>query len=290
MEMVLNYNPKPDLEVESKWTETPLCLHVLRVATRKGSSLGMVEALLRHGANIDTVRSNNANTIPLVLIQENHNDHALVLLLLHYGLKIGSDQFLQFWKACFDNDTDSIRSHVQPPSGFVRPKQAYIELVFFILVVKNHVEGVKLLLDDGVSPNIQYLFHRSPLHYAVCIRKNGAEMVRTLLGYGANTEIRDDFGLTPLLAIAACPWAEISVLDILLDHGARYEDRTRFVWLTSNVCYSPIEFAVALSNRNDEPKSVSAMTAAIHNRLRELDSKVSSYSEVPVTTRRDTKV
>lgn len=80
----------------------------------------------------------------------------------------------------------------------------------------NDIDKVRLLLDQGVSPNAKDTFKRSALHIATS--QNFIDLVRLLLEYGANPNQLDSIGNTPL-HLASCT-RHLEVVTLLIKHGA----------------------------------------------------------------------
>ena len=64
-------------------------------------------------------------------------------------------------------------------------------------VIRDSIDIVQLLLDNGADPNSTNNNNRTPLHSAVFINPN-KEFIELLLQYGANPNIEDIDGETPI--------------------------------------------------------------------------------------------
>jgi|GEM_PF-3236371 len=79
----------------------------------------------------------------------------------------------------------------------------------------GYLEGVQLLLDEGMHPDSTYSYARTPLHLAVS--KGHEAIVGLLIARNANANAQDTLGKTPLHIAAAQD--NIDVVEYLLDQA-----------------------------------------------------------------------
>jgi len=90
-------------------------------------------------------------------------------------------------------------------------------------VLYGSADCIKLLLDRGANPNSRNAAGATPLHWAL----PDAAKVKLLLGAGADANARStNLQRTPLLVAASYP-GSVSVLQLLLEHGAEIHAKDR---------------------------------------------------------------
>jgi ankyrin repeat protein len=84
---------------------------------------------------------------------------------------------------------------------------------------------VRTLLDLGANINKPDIEGLTALTWATLA--NRSEVVRLLLDRGANPNLVDTYGMTALLYAASVDYGDITVLDLLLTHGAHKDAKSK---------------------------------------------------------------
>ena len=192
----------------------------------RGGNVGIIETLLSSGLDINS--STNCGTTPLMVAAANGHERAVNLLLskgadphlkdfmegnlLHAAADGGNTSIVKTMLYC-DIDIDSKDKHSVTPLLFA--------------VMKDHVEVVKYLLQQGADTSLTYGFtKRNALHIA---SQNGSvATIEMLLSYELKPDSRDGEGNTPLAIAAAL--GQIEAVNCLLEHGADPSLKGKFGW------------------------------------------------------------
>lgn len=143
--------------------------------------LRLVQWLLEHGANVNTLDNNDRSAL-YYAIQAGNID--IVKELLHYNPVL--------------NPVDR-------------------ELGTPLAAAIDHPDIPRLLLNAGADPNISGQQGRSPIFIAAM--RGSAEVIQDLIRSGADLHSRDDHGWTPICAAVDCE-RDDSILRALVDGGA----------------------------------------------------------------------
>ncbi len=141
---------------------------------------------------------------------------------IRFGQKPERPFMHRLFAAILDNDIEGLQKalvennlvhHLNLNASF--SKNNYYPLS--LAAIFGHSEGVKLLLKEGLSPNISDEKDMTPLHWAVG-RAGNVETVQALLEAGANVDVKGQFGYTPLqMAVLG---GRFKLAQVLLKAGA----------------------------------------------------------------------
>jgi len=192
-----------DVDAQGNDTMTPL---LLVLESRQGDDTETTQLLLEHGASVH-MRNKNGQ-MPLHLASH-HRLFNIVALLM----KFGADADAQ------DNDmmTPLLLVSQSPPFGCEYPQ-----------ITKT----VQLLLDHGASVDAQNKSGQMPLHLASHHGLLG--IVALLLKFGADVNAQDNDTMTPLHLVSQNQWGDHSqkqitkTAQVLLEHGASVHMQNKY--------------------------------------------------------------
>jgi len=183
------------VDARNSYGHTPL-----HVAVNTRQAVRMATLLLRHGADVNAVETDDGDT-PL---------HEAAM----YG-RVEAVRFLLAHKARLESRTESDRTPLATAARF------------------GYAEVVRELLRAGADPSPADREGKTPLHLAAdSDRPESSTIVSLLLEHGAKVNARDDEGRTALFK------ASPEVIEVLARHGIQIDARDRSGWTTLQVAVS----------------------------------------------------
>jgi ankyrin repeat protein len=186
-------------------------------AARKGDVAGIL-GIVSKGANINT-KNEEGLTLLLALAKEgNHSD--LIQKLLEHGANAAAKDS-KGWNAltwAADRDDVSTLSVLLKHSPNLANDAAN---ALFQAAMKNHVESLKTLLDNGADVNGTDKDGRTALHYAA--ESGDGDTLKFLLDHNADLNHKTTEGSTPLML--AVKRGEKGMVESLLDKSANVNER-----------------------------------------------------------------
>ena len=227
-------------------------------------SVGMMEHLLRAGANIEA-RDDGQKT-PLIIAARSGKDKC-VSFLLKSGANI--EAMDKFGMTPLHNAADC--GHASTTTLLIEHganKEAQSMNEYTALHCASSLEKsytARVLIEHGANLEAEDQYGRTPLHHAV--EPDVSSTVALLVEHSANKEARDQYGQTALL-MAACRGSLSSARE-LLEHGADKEAKDRnglnvLSWATHSPAGLPLVKLLLEHGANKEATDRSGGTALHH--------------------------
>lgn len=228
---------------------------------RAVGDLPKVRALLKRGARVDT--KSTAGHTALMIACRGYGAAAVVKELLAHGADVhaahptGANALTA---AAETGDAEVVRlllTHGANANSSLRPPySAALESALMIAAHYGHEACVKLLLEHGADPRFTSGYG-SALHFAAMT--NRVAIARLLLDHDVDVNLpgrrivsfRKDFGLTPLMYAAMTERNDPTLVQLLIDRGAKLDAQT-----------SGGETALTLARQRGETRVVAALKAA----------------------------
>jgi uncharacterized protein len=247
-----------DLYAITKTLFTPLLFAV------RAGNVGMVEDLLRHGANANDVLKDGTSALTIATMNA-HWDLGVTLLewgadpnadaqgwaALHQvaltrsphhdnvapqPIPTGSIDSLDFVRALLAHGADiNLRTRRSPTDGFRQWIRREGATPFFLAAKAADLPLMHLLIDRGADPAITTNQHVTALAAAAGVgycqgespgtEAEALEAVKYTLSLGGNVSVADDDGFTPMHG-AATRGAN-SIVQFLYDHGAKLDPKSK---------------------------------------------------------------
>lgn len=159
--------------------------------------LELAEWLLDHGANPNAQPAPHKNASQLSLYEHamSRGQHQIAKLLERYGATVSSathDEAAEFVQVCLDMDQDKIKAILGE-----HPEYRESTLAIFIAAQKDREDVVAMLLDAGVSIEIEDETHQRPLHIAA--QYDSLRTAKMLVDRGADlSAVETSWNNTPL--------------------------------------------------------------------------------------------
>ncbi len=166
----------------------------LHVAARRWD-LGLVERLVRHGADVSLRRGDGATAHTLA---ELYGNAEIAAWLLAHGAKDELSPVDRFAAACARGDRSAAEGMLAAQPGLRADLQPEHHLMLHRAAENGNVAALETIPACGFDPQIQDKDHVRPLHRAAM--GGHPEAVRVLLQYGANVNATDGmFAASPLI-------------------------------------------------------------------------------------------
>lgn len=191
--------------------------HFILEATVDTNNLQLTEWALQHGAD-PNVRSYSGRQSRVSLMDRavRNGNKAMQDLLVRYGARAEvstpSTEYELFIAACLSGDEATARQGIAQ-----HPEWRRIPHALMIATVQDNADSVRLLLELGVSPDIEENAQRArALHTAVF--RGSTRAAKVLLDAGADPDARElSYGSTP---IGTASWAQqMEMVDLLSDYS-----------------------------------------------------------------------
>lgn len=117
---------------------------------------------------------------------------------------------------CAASEQDAALSMLKAHPELLSAKTSIGETALHYLVIENHLDGVKFLIEQGADINSRNDSEDTPLMDAA--RLNYVGMCRFLIQHGANVNVKNIEGETALHRAAAAE--ALVIIDLLLEAGA----------------------------------------------------------------------
>lgn len=228
---------------------------------RATADVHKVRALLKRGAKADA-RSASGHTALIIACRE-HGAADVVRELLaqgadvHAAIPAGVNALMA---AVETGDEEVVRlllvQGANPNSAVRLPYSPAVESALMMAAHYGHAGCVKLLLEHGADPRFASDYGNA-LHFAAMT--NRVEVARLLIDRGVDVNVpgrriasfRNDFGLTPLMYAAGTERNDPTLVQLLLDAGAKVDAKT-----------AAGETALTLARQRGETKVVATLRAA----------------------------
>ncbi len=219
----------------------------LHAAIRYDHPLSVIELLLKHGADPNTVDASGTSVVNFALRRSNRLE--LVLYLLKNGADpmrlIGSRYsgltavlYLMFSKESRYSLEEKLKifKSLLPEGALLNQQDEYGDtLLHHACRQTGNLKFIPLLLDAGADPNLQNKEGKSPLHYLIQKEAGGAlhqrinfdsdagigDSVIALLQKGADPNLFDRYGNTPLFLLLREYFYDVKWIRVLLEYGAK---------------------------------------------------------------------
>lgn len=223
--------------------------------------LNKVRALLKGGARVDA--KSTAGHTALMIACRGHGAAAVVKELLAHGADLHATNPMganALTAAAETGDAEVVRlllTHGANANSAVRtPYSTALESALMIAAHYGHEACVRLLLEHGADPRFTSDYG-SALHFAAMT--NRVAIARLLLDREVDVNLagrrivsfRKDFGLTPLMYAAMTERNDPTLVQLLIDRGAKLDART-----------SGGETALMLARQRGDTRVVAALKAA----------------------------